>query len=124
MPHRTIPFLSFLPGFLCISFVADGQSTGAFHDPPGTYRTSWVGNSFGGDGGPNGQGYWVQDAADKIEVSPDGTVFAGVEWDEAGRCAGLYKDGKVNRKLLQEHYGRGRETAWGFGTANTAVAIN
>ena len=83
-----------------------------------------MGNSFGGDGGPNGQGYWVQDAADKIEVSPDGTVFAGVEWDEAGRCAGLYKDGKVNRKLLQEHYGRGRETAWGFGTANTAVAIN
>ena len=97
-------------------------SLGEYKPPPGVYHTSWVGNSFGGDGGPNGSGYWVQDCAARIAVTPDGTVFCGGPWDEAGRCAGLYKDGKVNRALLKEHDGKGRETAWGWGAANKAVA--
>jgi hypothetical protein len=88
------------------------------------HTTSWVGNSFAGDGGPNGSGFWVQNGADEIEVTPDGTVFAGVEWDEAGRCAGLYKDRRVNRVLLKEQSGNGKESAWGFGTANNAVAVS
>ncbi len=88
---------------------------------PLEHRTSWVGNSFAG-AGENGFGEWVQNGADEIEVTPDGTVFAGVSWDEAGRCAGLYKDGKVNRVLLREHDGKGKETAWGWGTANNALA--
>src|SRR5690349_8528203 len=69
--------------------------------PPGSFTTSWVGNSFGGAGGPNGFGYWVQNGADEIEVAPDGTVLAGTDWDEAGRCAGLYKEGKPGRVLLR-----------------------
>jgi hypothetical protein len=89
--------------------------------PPGTYRTEWLGNTFGGDGGPNGFGHWVQNGADEIEVTPDGTVVAGVAWDEAGRCAGLYKDGRVNRVLLKGRQGV-PETAWGFNTANNAIA--
>jgi len=93
--------------------------------PPGVYRTSWIGNTFGGDGGPNGFGYWVQNAADEIEVAPDGTVFAGVTWDEAGRCAGLYKDGCVNRVLLKAPAeDKLADSAWGWGTANNAVAIS
>ena len=102
---------------------ASAQPTNTFHPPPGNYRTSWVGNSFAGDGGPNGSGHWVQNGASRMSVSPDGTVFCGVEWDEAGRCAGLYKGGKVNRLLLMEHNGKGKESAWGWGTANNAVAI-
>ena len=47
----------------------------------GTFHTSWVGNSFGGDGGGNGFGYWVQNGVDEIEVTPDGTVIAGVSWE-------------------------------------------
>jgi hypothetical protein len=92
------------------------------HPPQGAVRTSWVGNSFGGNGGENGFGYWVQDGADEIEVMPDGTVLAGVEWDEAGRCVGLYKDGKPNRVLVK---GRpdGPETAWGWNTGNNALAV-
>ncbi len=90
--------------------------------PPGTYRTSWVGNSFGGDGGPNGFGYWVQNGADEIKVAPDGTIFAGVGWDENGRCVGLYKNGAVNRNLLKA--GRQWEnSAWGWGTGNNALAV-
>ena len=90
--------------------------------PPGTYQTSWVGNSFGGDGGANGFGYWVQNAATKIQVTPDGTVVAGADWDEAGRCLGLYKDGRCNRVLAKDE--RGKETAWGWNTANHALAVD
>jgi hypothetical protein len=92
--------------------------------PPGTYRTSWIGNSFGGNGGPNGFGSWVQNGADEIEVTPDGTVFAGVEWDEAGRCVGLYKDGKANRVLLQAKGDGLPDSAWGWGTGNRALAVS
>jgi hypothetical protein len=101
------------------SALADDQNG----PPGGTVETSWVGNSFGGDGGGNGFGFWVQNGVDEIEVTPDGTVIAGVAWDEAGRCAGLYKDGKVNRVLLKAREG-GRETAWGWNTGNNAVAAN
>lgn len=112
-------------GFLCTPLVTLGAAKQAsnpspYHPPPGVYRTSWVGNSFGGNGGPNGFGYWVQEGVSKLVVSPDGTAFCGVEYDEAGRCVGLYKEGHVNRVLLQE---RGPETAWGFGTANKALAV-
>jgi hypothetical protein len=81
-----------------------------------------VGNSFGGNGGPNGFGFWVQNGADEIEVTPDGTVIAGVTWDEAGRCAGLYKDGKPNRALLKAE--GAKETAWGWNTGNNALAFS
>jgi hypothetical protein len=83
-----------------------------------------VGNSFGGNGGPNGFGYWVQNAAARAVVTPDGTVIAGIDWDEAGRCVGLYKDGRVNRTLLKAEGGKLPESAWGWGTANDgAVAV-
>jgi hypothetical protein len=90
---------------------------------PGTYTTSWIGNSFGGEGGPNGYGYWVQNAADEIEVTPDGTVIAGLSWDEAGRCVGLYREGKVNRELLKAEGNGLPDSAWGWGTGNNAVGV-
>ena len=93
-----------------------------FHEPRGGYRTSWVGNSFPGDGGPNGSGYWVQNSAQKIAVTEDGTVIAGSEWDEAGRCVGLYKYGKVNRVLVKHE--DPKETAWGWNTGNSALAVD
>ncbi|MDX1953318.1 MAG: hypothetical protein SFY81_14150 [Verrucomicrobiota bacterium] len=93
-----------------------------FKAPPGRYSTSWVGNSFPGDGGPNGFGNWVQNGADEIEVTADGTVLAGTDWDEAGRCVGLYKDGKVNRVLLKQE--SKKETAWGWNTGNEAIAVD
>lgn len=96
-----------------------------FKPPPGTYRTSWIGNTFGGEGGPNGFGYWVQNGADEIDVTPDGTVLAGMGWDEAGRCAGLYKDGRVNRILLKApDRDKLADSAWGWGTGNNAVAAS
>jgi hypothetical protein len=113
--------LAFLSGALGICFADSAQG---FNPPPGTYHTSWVGNSFGGDGGPNGFGYWVQNGADEIEVSPDGTVIAGLGWDEAGRCVGLYKNGQVNRVLLQTEGDGLPDSAWGWGTGNNALALD
>ena len=73
------------------------QST--FNPPPGVYSTAWLGNSFRGEGNFDGQGQWVQNAADEIEVSPDGTVIAACGWDEAGRCLGLYKNGRAGSSV-------------------------
>lgn len=100
------------------------QPPAEYHPPPGHYSTSWVGNTFPGDGGPNGFGYWVQNGADEIEVTPDGTVIAGTDWDEAGRCVGLYKDGKVNRVLLKQEGPGRKETAWGWNTGTHAIAVD
>jgi hypothetical protein len=68
---------------------------------PGGYVTDWVGNTFDG-AGENGRGRWVQNMIDEIEVTPDGTVITASVWDEAGRCTGLYRNGKPNTKLLQQ----------------------
>ncbi len=87
---------------------------------PGKYDVFYVGNSFLGLG-ENGYGEWVQNGADEIEVAPNGLVVAGCGWDEAGRCAGLYKDGKVNTDLLKQEIDA--ETAWGWNTGNNAISI-
>lgn len=107
-----------------LAFGADGDADSAAKSiaPPGNYDVCWVGNTYPGDGGPNGFGYWVQNGADEIEVAPNGLVLAGCDWDEAGRCAGLHLDGKVNRVLLKQE--GGPETAWGWNTGNRALALD
>ncbi len=93
----------------------------AFADIPGTYHTTWVGNTFEG-AGPNGEGLWVQNMIAAIDVTPDGTVMTASVWDEAGRCIGLYREGRPNKFLLQQYNGSGGHSAWGWGTANEVVA--
>ncbi|HEY9607366.1 MAG TPA: hypothetical protein V6C85_37625, partial [Allocoleopsis sp.] len=53
------------------------------------YRTTWIGNSFGG-----GE-KWVQLQISSLYVAPDGTCYTNCLWDEAGREVGIYKDGDV-----------------------------
>ncbi|MBW4560117.1 MAG: hypothetical protein KME32_02990 [Mojavia pulchra JT2-VF2] len=53
------------------------------------YKTSWIGNSFGGGK------YWVQNNIEAMYVAPNGTVYTNSIWDEAGREAGIYKDGNI-----------------------------
>lgn len=78
---------------------------------PGTLRTDWIGNSFGGSelvdpagsaGDPMNR-MWVQNYITKAWVSPEGKVYAYSNWDEGGRAAGIYQDGKV---LGQLDYGK------------------
>ena len=54
-----------------------------------TYRTSWIGNTFGGGK------KWVQNYVNGLYVTPDGTLYTNSGWDEAGREAGIYKEGDV-----------------------------
>jgi hypothetical protein len=60
------------------------------HAPPGTYVTSWLGNSFSG-----ASNKWVQNFFIHTKVQPDGTVNTWSHWDEGGRKFGAYKDGHV-----------------------------
>ena len=102
------------------------QAVSPYIAPPGTYHTSWIGNSFGGSGAttvnPNGFGYWVQDGVGAMAVSPDGTVFLGVNWDEGGRTVGLYKNGRPNRILVRAD--NSQLKAWGFNTGNKALCVD
>jgi hypothetical protein len=93
---------------------------------PGHVITSWVGNTFGGETDQNGFGRWIQNgiAPGAFSVTPDGTVVAGVDWDEAGRCIGLYKDGSTNSRLVAQYDMRGGHGCWGFGSSNHAVAAD
>ena len=70
--RRYLPATIGLFVFSCQCATALPQSKDAIHAPPGLYRTSWIGNSFGGNGGPNGEGFWVQQGADEIEVTVTG----------------------------------------------------
>jgi hypothetical protein len=62
-----------------------------------TYKTSWIGNTFGGGD------KWVQNYIEAMYVAPNGTVFTNSAWDESGREAGIYKDGNVVGLSLDTH---------------------
>ncbi|MDZ7962663.1 MAG: hypothetical protein RMY34_33160 [Aulosira sp. DedQUE10] len=65
--------------------------------PTSTYKTSWIGNTFGGGK------HWVQNNIDAMYVAANGTVYTNSIWDEAGREAGIYKDGKIVGMLDDTH---------------------
>ena len=85
-----IPIAAALASAIPTAAKADGP-------PPLSYSTAWVGNSFGG--GPR----WVQNGAESLCVTPDGTMIVGSFWDEAGREVGFYKDGDVVGQLADTH---------------------
>jgi len=54
------------------------------------YSVSWIGNSFrGGDAG------WVPQDVKDIFVTPDGTVYTTVRWEEHRGNIAAFKDGKL-----------------------------
>ncbi len=77
---------------------------------PLQYRTSWVGNSFGG-----GE-KWVQNFTEALLVAPDGTLYTNSTWDEAGREVGVYRDGDVIGRADHTH-------GWGY-LGGRALALN
>ena len=106
----TIGILFFVAASLSAEVVAPNGSKQL------TYRTSWLGNSFGGLNPDTGKGQWVQQDIAAMCVTPDGTVFTNVPWEEAGGNCAMYKDGKM---LGHSHYTHG----WGF-NGGQAVAVN
>jgi hypothetical protein len=72
--------------------------------------SSWIGNTYPGN--PK----WVQQDIETMCVTPDGTVFTNVEWDEGGGQAGAYEDGALLGYALHTH-------GWGF-NGGKAIAVN
>lgn len=60
------------------------------------YKTSWLGNTFGGQ-------KWVQIQMAGMYVAPDGKVYVNSHWDEAGREVGIYQNGDVIGKFEDLH---------------------
>ncbi|MCL2351462.1 MAG: Ig-like domain-containing protein, partial [Firmicutes bacterium] len=89
------------------------------------YATSWLGNTYPGIGTNVRQaGKWVQEWAVNAAFA-EGAVFTATNWDEAGRCTGIYKDGDVNSYLIWAHDNQGNDLdGWGWGTSSYAVAVN
>ena len=73
-------------------------------------RVSWIGNTF------PGATKWVQQDIEAMCVTPDGTVFTNVAWEEGGGNCGQYKDGDVLGFARHTH-------GWGAG-GGQAVAAN
>ncbi len=95
---------------------------------PGTFSSSWIGNTFGGKNSSSGfpdkddvTDDWVQNYFDCMTVTPDGTCYTSSEWDEAGRTHGIYKDGDV----LGNGPGVGNcGSAGGFTISGTTISGN
>jgi hypothetical protein len=80
------------------------------------YRTSWIGNTFGGLNPETGKGQWVQPDIAAMCVTPDGTVYTNALWEEAGSNCMMYKDGKMLAAAMDTH-GRGA-------SGGKAIAVN
>ena len=68
---------------------------------PGTYTTSWVGNTIVPTA-TNGGGV-VQGWANSMFVDGDGTLYANCNWDEAARELSIYKDGQAIDLIPNQH---------------------
>ena len=79
-----------LAGLAFASHGATGAINAQIQPPPGSYQTSWLGNSFSG-----ASNRWVQNFFINTQVQPDGTVNTWSHWDEGGHRFGVYKDGDV-----------------------------
>ncbi|WP_298914460.1 hypothetical protein [uncultured Nostoc sp.] len=77
-----------------IGITTDWAITGT---PTLTYKTSWIGNTFGSGN------LRVQNNIEAMYVAPDGTVYTNSHWDEAGMEAAIYKDGKVIGAIGDTH---------------------
>jgi hypothetical protein len=99
--RRVFSFLIWLLlGLIASTLFACYVTTGAVSET--SYRTSWIGNTFGGGS------KWVQNFVHAMYVATDGTVYTNSGWDEAGREVGIYKDGDVNGMAKDLHgWGRG-----------------
>ncbi len=98
---RAIKFLAnFLVGLIVCSLITQCMAPSVL--PANSYTTSWIGNTF------SGGSKWVQNFVDGMYVAPNGTVYTNSVWDEAGREAGIYKDGDVIGNASATHgWGRG-----------------
>jgi hypothetical protein len=88
---------------------ADARAVAAH--PSLSYRTSWIGNTWG-----YADHRWVQIDVQALAVTPEGDVFTNAPWDEGGGEMGQYRNGELVR------YGGGSH-GWGM-MGGDAIAVN
>ena len=93
-----------------LSAVVSGNGPASFDSPRLQADCSWLGNSF------PGAESWVQQDIRALTVTPDGTVFTNVEWEEGGGNVGEYRDGRLVRYARHTH-------GWGA-MGGEAIAAN
>ncbi|MDB6031645.1 MAG: hypothetical protein JWM16_1983, partial [Verrucomicrobiales bacterium] len=93
----TARFAMFGLSCLVLPFSIGIANAAGFNSRPLESTTSWLGNSY------SGGEKWVQQDIKAITVTPDGTVFTNVEWDEGGGQVGEYKDGELIRYARHTH---------------------
>ncbi len=86
MLRRATHFKSFL-----LLLLAGGNGLRA-DPPPWKYSTSWIGNTFAAP-------KWVQKDGLGLAVGSDGSCYLGSSWDEAGKGAGIYRNGDTVGQL-------------------------
>ncbi|SMG26088.1 hypothetical protein SAMN06265784_102494 [Paraburkholderia susongensis] len=89
---------------------ADEVRAAAAH-PSFSYRTSWIGNTWG-----YGDHRWMQIDVQAIAVAADGDVFTNAPWDEGGGELGQYRNGELVRHGGESH-------GWGM-MGGDAIAVN
>jgi len=124
--HRNILLLATL--MFLLNFVTGAAPIQPKELPPlvpGKLDWDYIGNSFSefAVDAENGVGRWVQNFVDEIEVTPDGTVIVGCDWDEGGRCLGLYKDGRPSGAALGKNDRKGGHRNGGWGTSTSAMTM-
>ncbi|HZZ03459.1 hypothetical protein [Paraburkholderia sp.] len=87
------------------------EARAAVAHPSLSYRTSWIGNTWG-----YADHRWVQIDVQALAVTPDGDVFTNAPWDEGGGEIGQYRNGQLIR------YG-GESHGWGM-MGGDAIAVN
>jgi hypothetical protein len=99
-------------GFRCLSLslAAVVAEAADFTSPWLDCTASWIGNSY------PGAKRWVQQDIRAMTVTPDGTVFTNVEWEEGGGNVGEYRAGELVRYARHTH-------GWG-NLGGEAVAAN
>ncbi|MEA4976266.1 MAG: discoidin domain-containing protein [Paludibacter sp.] len=100
---------------LVLSLIVFFATTFSLYSQICNLTSGYVGNTF------NGNGKWVQNYAEELDVASDGTMVTTSTWDEAGRCIGVWKDGLPVTLLKQPDPNDG---CWGWGTATEAAAIS
>jgi hypothetical protein len=81
------------------------------------FETSWVGNSFrGGNHGSVGQGKWIPYDNRDMHVTPDGTMYLTVPWEEGGATLS-----QINTNGEVADYANGA-FGWGYSGGNAVTA--
>ncbi|MFM0641885.1 hypothetical protein PQQ63_34940 [Paraburkholderia metrosideri] len=87
------------------------EARAAVAHPSLSYRTSWIGNTWG-----YADHRWMQIDVQALAATPDGDVFTNAPWDEGGGEIGQYRNGQLVR------YG-GESHGWGM-MGGDAIAVN